>query len=102
MKKNRPGVKLTVLCRPADAGAVEDILFGETTTLGVRRWMAGRTVLRRQPHSVVTAWGSVEGKIGWPGDGVPRFAPEFESCRQIAEQHHVPLARGLRGSPKGV
>jgi uncharacterized protein (TIGR00299 family) protein len=100
MKKSRPGVKLTVLCRPIDAGAVEDILFGETTTLGVRRWMAGRTVLRRQPHSVVTAWGSVEGKIGWPSDGLPRFAPEFESCRQIAEQHRVPLREVYEAAQK--
>jgi len=91
MKKNRPGVKISVLCRPAEAAAVEDILFRETTTLGVRRWTVARTVLRRQPHQVTTAWGQVEGKIGWRGDEQPRFAPEFESCRRIAEQHHVPL-----------
>jgi pyridinium-3,5-bisthiocarboxylic acid mononucleotide nickel chelatase len=91
MKKNRPGVKLTVLCRPADAAAVEDVLFRETTTLGVRRWTAARTVLRRQPHSVSTPWGPVAGKIGWLRDGVPRFAPEFESCRRMAEEQHVPL-----------
>ena len=85
MKKNRPGVKLTVLCRPADAAAVEDVLFSETTTLGVRRWMVARTVLRRQPHTVATPWGPIEGKIGWLRDGPPRFAPEFESCRRVAE-----------------
>ena len=67
MKKNRPGVKLSVLCRPADAEAMEAILFGETTTLGVRRWPAGRRVLPRQPHQVETPWGPVEGKsAGWP------------------------------------
>ncbi len=91
MKKNRPGVTLTVLCRPADAPAVEDILFRETTTLGVRRWTADRTVLRRQPYTVTTPWGPVEGKLGWRGSEPPRFAPEFESCRQIAETHRVPL-----------
>ena len=91
MKKNRPGVKLTVLCRPADAAAVEDILFSETTTLGVRRWRVARTVLRRQPHCVTTPWGPVEGKIGWLRDGLPRFAPEFESCRRMATEQHVPL-----------
>lgn len=100
MKKNRPGVKLTVLCRPSDAGNVEDVLFRETTTLGIRRWMAGRTVLRRQSHSVATAWGPVEGKVSWPGDGLIRFSPEFESCRQIAEQHHVPLSEVYEAAQK--
>ena len=91
MKKNRPGVTLTVLCRPADAAAVEAVLFRETSTLGVRRWTAARTVLRREPHTVSTPWGPVEGKLGWHADQQPRFAPEFESCRQIAEARGVPL-----------
>ena len=91
MKKNRPGVMLTVLCRPGDAPAMEDILFRETTTLGIRRWMVDRRVLRRQPHCVTTPWGSVEGKIGWPSSESPRFAPEYESCRRIADEHKVPL-----------
>jgi len=100
MKKGRPGVTLTVLCRPSDAAAVEDILFGETTTLGVRRWLAARTVLRRQPHSVVTPWGPVEGKIGWLRDGQPRFSPEFESCRRIAEEQRVPLREVYEAAQK--
>jgi hypothetical protein len=100
MKKGRPGVTLTVLCRPSDAAAVEDILFGETTTLGVRRWMAARTVLRRQPHSVVTPWGPVEGKIGWLRDGQPRFSPEFESCRRVAEEKRVPLREVYEAAQK--
>ena len=100
MKKNRPGVKLTVLCRPADAGAIEDILFSETTTLGLRRWMAARAVLRRQPHSVNTGWGEVEGKVGWLRDGQPRFSPEYESCRQVAAAHHVPLREVYEAAQK--
>jgi pyridinium-3,5-bisthiocarboxylic acid mononucleotide nickel chelatase len=100
MKKNRPGVTLTVLCRPADAAAVEDILFRETTTLGVRRWTAARTVLRRQPHSVDTPWGPIEGKVGWLRDGPPRFAPEFESCRRVAEEQRVPLREVYEAAQK--
>ena len=100
MKKNRPGVKLTVLCRPAEAAAFEDILFSETTTLGIRRWTAARTILRRQPHHVSTPWGPVEGKIGWLRDGQPRFAPEFESCRQVAEQQGVPLREVYEAAQK--
>ncbi|MGO8689621.1 MAG: nickel pincer cofactor biosynthesis protein LarC [Thermoguttaceae bacterium] len=91
MKKNRPGVKLSVLCRPADVEAMETILFEETTTLGVRRWTAGRRVLARQPHQVQTSWGPVEGKIAWLPADRARFAPEFESCRRLALEHHLPL-----------
>ncbi|MHC4178595.1 MAG: nickel pincer cofactor biosynthesis protein LarC [Planctomycetota bacterium] len=91
MKKNRPGVKLSVLCRAGDVEPIEAILFTETTTLGVRRWTVGRHVLSRQPHCVQTPWGPVEGKVGWLAGDLPRFAPEFESCRRIAAEHHVPL-----------
>jgi hypothetical protein len=91
MKKNRPAVKLTVLCHVGDAAAMEDIVFSETATLGVRHWTAARHVLRRQPHSVATPWGPVEGKIAWLRDNLPRFAPEFESCRRVAAAHQTPL-----------
>ncbi len=91
MKKNRPGVKLSVLCRLADVEAMEAILFEETTTLGVRRWTAGRRVLPRQSHQVQTPWGPVEGKVAWLAAQHARFAPEFESCRRIALEHRVPL-----------
>jgi pyridinium-3,5-bisthiocarboxylic acid mononucleotide nickel chelatase len=100
MKKNRPAVKLTVLCQPGDAGAMEDILFSETSTLGVRHWTAARHVLRRQPHSVVTPWGPVEGKIGWLRDDLPRFAPEFESCRRLAAAHQTPLREVYEAAQK--
>jgi uncharacterized protein (TIGR00299 family) protein len=91
MKKNRPAVKLTVLCRASHLEALEAILFGETTTLGVRRWPVSRQVLARQPHRVETEWGPVEGKVGWLADKSPRFTPEFESCRAMAVMHRLPL-----------
>ena len=91
MKKNRPGVKLSVLCRAGDVERMEAILFGETTTLGVRRWPVSRHVLVRRPHTVRTEWGPVEGKVGWLAGGPPRFAPEFESCRRIAAERGAPL-----------
>jgi uncharacterized protein (TIGR00299 family) protein len=91
MKKNRPGVKLTVLCRASEVETMDAILFAETTTLGVRRWPASRHVLERRPHQVQTAWGVIEGKLGWPPGGKPRFAPEYESCRALAAEHGVPL-----------
>jgi hypothetical protein len=91
MKKNRPGVKLSVLCRAADVDTVEGILFSESTTLGIRRWPVCRHVLERTVHAVETPWGKIAGKVGWFAGGPPRFAPEFEACRQAAIEHHVPL-----------
>ena len=91
MKKNRPGVKLSVLCEAGAVQAVETILFEETTTLGVRRWPVSRSVLARRAHAVQTPWGPVEGKVGWLGEGPRGFAPEFEACRRIASEHNVPL-----------
>jgi uncharacterized protein (TIGR00299 family) protein len=91
MKKQRPGVMLTVLCRPEEANALEAILFGETTTLGVRRSMVHRRLLRREECIVETEWGPVAGKKAWLADGTMRFAPEFEACRRIAAERGLPL-----------
>jgi uncharacterized protein (TIGR00299 family) protein len=91
MKKGRPGIVLCVQARPEDADALEAIVFQETTTLGVRRMTVTRTVLARRPYSVQTAWGPVAGKIAYLPDGSPRFAPEYEACRQIAAQHKLAL-----------
>ncbi len=91
MKKNRPGVTLTVLCSLADAPRMELIMFRETTTLGVRRHRASRRKLPRQPHVVKTVWGAVEGKIAWMEGAAANFSPEFESCRRLAEEKEVPL-----------
>ena len=102
MKKNRPGVKITVLCRAADVEPIEEILFRETGTLGVRRWPAGRRVLVRQSHRVATGWGPVEGKVGWLPGGVPRFSPEFEACRRIAVEHGVSLQAVYGSGPTGL
>ena len=90
MKKNRPGVTLTVLCRPADAAALEAIVLRETTTLGVRRHTAARRVLPRAEHAVETELGRVAGKVAWL-DGIPRFTPEYEDCRRVADERRVPL-----------
>ena len=91
MKKNRPGVLLSVLCRPSEADRLEKIIFRETSTLGVRRSSLDRHVLARKSHIVDTVWGPIEGKIGWLGGDVPRFTPEFDACRRIALENNLPL-----------
>ncbi len=91
MKKNRPGVLLSVLCGPDLVPKMEKIIFKETGTLGIRRWPASRHKLERRPHSVETTWGKIEGKLAVLSDGSLSFSPEFESCRKIAAEQNLPL-----------
>jgi hypothetical protein len=92
MKKARPGVILSVQTPPDNADKLEQILFMETPTLGVRRLTVTRTVLARDPYLVETPWGKIIGKIAFLPNGSRRFAPEHEACRAVAERHNVPLA----------
>jgi uncharacterized protein (TIGR00299 family) protein len=91
MKKSRPGTLLTVLCKPEDAGKLTQLIFTETTTLGVRRRDEWRQTLARRWENVRTQWGEVRIKIASMNGTVTNYAPEYEDCRRIAAQHHVPL-----------
>jgi pyridinium-3,5-bisthiocarboxylic acid mononucleotide nickel chelatase len=91
MKKNRPGTLLTVLCKPEDASRLTQLIFSETTTLGVRRRDEMRQTLARRWENVRTAWGDVRIKIASMNGTVTNYAPEYEDCRRIAAEHHVPL-----------
>ena len=91
MKKNRPGTLLTVLCKPEDAGNMAQLIFTETTTLGVRRRDETRQTLARRWEQVPTPWGELRIKIASMNGTVTNYAPEYEDCRQIAARHHVPL-----------
>ncbi len=91
MKKDRPGVILSVLAEPADAEAMERIIFGETGTFGVRRQSLERSKRRRRAHNVQTPWGPIAGKLGWRSGEPPVFTPEFDACAQVARAHDIPL-----------
>jgi len=91
MKKNRPGTLLTVLCKPEDANKLVQMLFTETTTLGVRRREESRQILSRRWENVRTPWGDVRIKIASMNGTVTNYAPEYEDCRRLAAEHHVPL-----------
>jgi len=92
MKKGRPGVLLCVQCRPADAESLAQIVFRETTTLGLRRSTRERLTLSRRMVTVETSWGNVDGIAANLPDGTVRFSPEYNSCSQIADKNQVPLA----------
>ncbi len=91
MKKNRPGTLLTALCKPEDANKLAQLIFTETTTLGVRRRDEVRQTLSRRWENVRTQWGEVRIKIASMNGTVTNYAPEYEDCRRIAAEHHVPL-----------
>ena len=90
-KKSRPGWQLSALCAPADVAAAEEILLTETTTLGVRRRICGRTKLARRHETVQTPFGPIRLKLGCRDERVLTASPEFEDCRAAAETHHVPI-----------
>ena len=91
MKKNRPGTLLTVLCKPEAASKLTQLIFTETTTLGVRRRDEVRQTLARRWEKVSTQWGDVRIKIASMNGTVTNYAPEYEDCRLIATEHRVPL-----------
>jgi uncharacterized protein (TIGR00299 family) protein len=91
MKKNRPGTLLTVLCKIEDAARFSQVIFAETTTLGIRRCDEKRQTLARNWITVNTRWGDVRLKVASMNGTVTNYAPEYEDCRRIAAEHHVPL-----------
>ncbi len=91
MKKNRPGVLLTVLCATADADKFTELMLRETSAFGVRRTTAERRKLHREFVIVKTPYGDVTVKLGRLNGKLVQAAPEFESCRKLADQTGVPL-----------
>ena len=92
MKKNRPGVVLSVLSRSEDAARLLDLIMRETTTLGVRRRLVERIVAERQTIIVETRWGPVRCKIKSLEGSAIGLKPEYDDCAEIARQNGIPLA----------
>ncbi len=101
MKKGRPGVVLSALCRSADAVRLRGLIFAETTTLGVRTHEVTRHCLARDTLTVNTPYGEIRVKVA-RGEGGEKAAPEYEDCRRAAEAHGVPLLACLPGGCAGV
>jgi len=92
MKKGRAGVQVTVLCRPDIVPALQELLFRETTTIGLRWRLENKIALAREFAEIETRWGKVRIKIArLPSGVIVNAAPEYEDCRLLATQHSVPL-----------
>ena len=91
MKKNRPGVQIQVMGKPQQKDDLMDILFSESTTLGVRFRYNQRKILKRSQVEIDSPWGKMKAKKVDRPNGTSVFLPEYEACREIAEENGVPL-----------
>lgn len=91
MKKNRPGVLLSVLCAETDADKFSELILRETTAFGLRRTLCERRKLHREFTTVKTQYGEVQIKLGKLDGKVIQASPEFESCKKLAEAKQVPI-----------
>ena len=90
MKKNRPGWLITVICKEENIKTLENIIFSETTTIGIRRQKMERTILKREISEIATPLGNAVVKVCDSGDSKV-FYPEYESAAAIAKKNNVPL-----------
>jgi len=91
MKKNRPGVLLSILCRARERPALSELLFSETTTLGIRAYEVERRALQRKIVAVETQYGTIDVKVAQLNGHIVKVMPEYEQCRQAARAADVPL-----------
>ena len=97
MKKGRTGVQMTVLCAPKLLPRLRDLLFRETTTIGLRWRLENKLALQREFLEVGIEWGKVRIKIArWPNGKVANASPEYEDCRLLATLHSVPLKQVMQ------
>lgn len=89
MKKQRPGLLISVLCLPSQVEACETILFAETTTLGIRRSHQSRRILKREMQSTETPYGTVAVKVAYLHGRVCNIQPEYEDCLRIAQEQQL-------------
>jgi len=98
MKKNRPGTLVTVLCSEEITEKLIDILFSETTTLGARKYTVNRYSVERHITQVTTPYGAVNVKFSKKGETSWNYTPEYEDCRRLASQHHIPIMKIYRAA----
>ena len=91
MKKNRPGVLLSILCRAEERPSLSELLFSETTTLGIRSYEVERRALQRKIVAVETQYGRIDVKVAQLNGHILKAMPEYEQCRQAARDANVPL-----------
>jgi uncharacterized protein (DUF111 family) len=99
MKKGRTGVQMTVLCRPDLVPVLQELIFRETTTIGLHWRIENKRSLTREFVVVATRWGDVRMKVArWASGKIANASPEYEDCRKLAAQHATPLKQVMQGA----
>lgn len=91
MKKNRPGLLVTILCEPEKVSSLIDLVFRETTTIGIRTYEVRRKTLEREVVTLTTEFGSVNVKLSRMNGSLLNATPEYEDCQRIAAERGIPL-----------
>ena len=91
MKKNRPGIKISVICKNNDVESITNILFKESSTFGVRFYDTKRIKLSIEERNINTKYGKVKLKIGKFKNQIITVSPEYEDCKKLASENDVPL-----------
>ncbi|MFO7368823.1 MAG: nickel pincer cofactor biosynthesis protein LarC [Bacteroidales bacterium] len=93
MKKSRPAVKLSILCTPEDETRINEVLFRETSTIGVRRYVINKTMLDRKIEQISTRFGEVRVKFAFYQGVCIKSKPEYDDCIKIARQNQIPISK---------
>jgi len=90
MKKSRPAITLSIICKNEQIQILTKTVLSETTSLGVRVFEANRFILHREMLEVETSWGKIKVKKAWAGD-IVKYKPEYNDCSRIAKEQNLPL-----------
>ncbi|MEW8974305.1 MAG: nickel insertion protein [Tissierellaceae bacterium] len=101
MKKNRPAIKLEVICGEKERDIIKEIIFKETSTIGIREFRASRTIMEREIIKVKTSYGDIRVKKSSFKD-ITKYAPEYEDCKEVAERFGIPLREVYRETLKEI
>jgi uncharacterized protein (TIGR00299 family) protein len=102
MKKSRPAVKLSIMCTPDDENRVNEVLFRETSTLGLRKYNIDKTMLDRHTEHITTKYGEVRVKSAFYQGVCIKSKPEYDDCNKIAREHGIPITQVYREVEKAL
>ncbi len=96
MKKGRPAIKLSILVSPNTEKEISDVIFKETTSIGIRKFKVEKIMLNRDLLTLKTSYGNVAVKCSYYEGKPVKYKAEYEDCKKIAKENNIPLAKVYR------